>query len=521
MNNKLVIEMRTINSLKNVLGNFANNLLLNLLRFVSRIIFVKVLSDVYLGVNGLLSNVLGLLALSELGISTAISYSLYKPLADKETSKIKLLMRFYQKAYRIIALIVLVLGIILIPFLPWFIKDTSGIENLTFIYLIFLGNMVITYLFSYKRTLITADQRNYKIMPMIMLSNLLLTISQIAVLLLFKNYIIYLLMQSVFTVVENLLVNHVINKEYPYLKEKVNEKLPKEELKTIATNIKALMYHKAGSYVLTASDNIIISKFIGIVTVGVYSNYVLIVNMINSFITVLINNVTASFGNLIAKEDGEKSLKVFNEMNLICFILYGVASVCFVNLFTPFIELFFGEKFVLPIVVVLLISINNFLVGLNLVPITIQSAAGLYNNDRYVPLIQSFVNIFISVALVFPFGIVGVLLGTLISQFLPVIIKPIIAYRHVFNEKVSFYFLNLSKQLLLLLIAIGLSHGLLILIGSHGLVLDFIIGLIVSLVITIPIMYLGYYHTTEFKDLKTRILFMINKLKDRKAENNE
>ena len=512
--------MRTINSLKNVLGNFANNLLLNLLRFISRIIFVKVLSDVYLGVNGLLSNVLGLLALSELGISTAISYSLYKPLADKETSKIKVLMRFYQKAYRIIALIILVLGLILIPFLPWFIKDTSGIDNLTFIYLIFLGNMVITYLFSYKRTLITADQHNYKIMPMIMLSNFLLTIFQITVLLIFKDYIIYLLVQSVFVVIENLLVNHVINKEYPYLKEKVREKLPKEEFKTIATNVKALMYHKAGSYVLSASDNIIISKFIGIVTVGVYSNYVLIVNMINSFITVLINNVTASFGNLIAKEDGKKSLKVFNEMNLICFILYGVASVCFVNLFTPFIELCFGEKFVLPIIVVLLISINNFLVGLNLVPITIQSAAGLYNNDRYVPIIQSVVNIIISVILVFPLGIAGVLLGTLISQFIPVIVKPVIVYRHVFKEKVSLYFKNLSKQLLLLLIAIGVSHALLILIGSYGYILDFIIGLIISLIITLPIMYLGYKQTEEFKDLKNRILFMTNKLKNRKAERN-
>ncbi len=513
--------MRTVNSLKNILGNFANNLILNLLRFVSRIIFVKVLSDVYLGVNGLLSNVLGLLALSELGISTAISYSLYKPLADKETSKVKVLMRFYQKAYRVIALIVLVLGLILIPFLPWFIKDTSGIENLTLIYLIFLGNMVISYLFSYKRTLITADQHNYKIMPMIIFSNFLLTASQIAVLLLFKDYIIYLLMQAVFTVVQNLLVNHVINKEYPFLKEKVREKLPKEDFRTIATNVKALMYHKAGSYVLSASDNIIISKFIGIVTVGVYSNYVLIVNMINSFITVLINNVTASFGNLIAKEDSRKNLKVFNEMNLICFILYGIASVCFVNLFTPFIELFFGEKFVLPIIVVLLISINNFLVGLNLAPITIQSAAGLYNNDRYVPLIQSALNIFISVALVFPLGISGVLLGTLISQFLPVIVKPIIAYRHVFNASVLLYFKNLAKQLFLLLLSIGISFGLLTLIGSHGYFIDIALGLIFSLVITIVIMYLGYRKTEEYKDVKDRILFMLDKFKNRKAENHE
>ena len=122
--------MRTLNSLKNALGNFANSLVLNILKFVSRIIFVKVLSDVYLGVNGLLSNVLGILALAELGIGTAISYSLYKPLAKNDVDEINSLMRFYKKAYRIIALVVLILGLVLLPFLPWFIKDTSGIENL-------------------------------------------------------------------------------------------------------------------------------------------------------------------------------------------------------------------------------------------------------------------------------------------------------------------------------------------------------------------------------------------------------
>lgn len=139
--------------------NLANSLILNLLRFISRIVFVKVLSDVYLGVNGLLANVLGLLALAELGIGTAISYSLYKPLADKKEDNILSLMKFYRKAYHVIAIIVLILGLILLPFLPWFIKDTTGIDNLSLIYLIFLFNMVIGYLFSYKRTLITADQK--------------------------------------------------------------------------------------------------------------------------------------------------------------------------------------------------------------------------------------------------------------------------------------------------------------------------------------------------------------------------
>ena len=152
--------------------NFTNNILLNLFRFILRIIFVKVLNEVYLGVDGLLSNVLGILALSELGIGTAINFSLYKPLADKDEKKINSLMRFYKKAYMIISIVVLVLGLGLLPFLGFFIKDSSGIEHLNIIYLIFLANMVIGYLFSYKRTLITADQNNYKIMPIIIFYNL-------------------------------------------------------------------------------------------------------------------------------------------------------------------------------------------------------------------------------------------------------------------------------------------------------------------------------------------------------------
>ena len=513
--------LRTLNSLKNIIGNFANNMLLNLLRFVSRIIFIRVLSDVYLGVNGLLSNVLGLLALSELGISTAISYSLYRPLSDNNIDKIKSLMNFYQKAYRIIAVVVLILGLVLLPFLPWFIKDTKGIDNLNFIYLIFLANMVIGYLFSYKRTLITADQKNYKIMPIVMFYSFLTTVLQISVLLIFKNYIIYLLMQSLCIVLENLTVNHYINKQYPYLKDNLKDnKLDKDEFKEITTNVKALMFHKAGTYVLSASDNIIISKFIGIVMVGIYSNYVLIVNMINSFITVLINNVTASFGNLIAKDNAKKSLEVFDEMNLVCFILYGGASVCFINLFNPFIDLVFGEKFVLPMFVVFLISFNNFLVGMNLAPITIQSAAGLYNNDRFVPLIQSAVNIILSVVLALKIGIAGVLLGTLISQFIPFIVKPIIAYKHVFKEKVSIYFKEEFKQFILLALAVGISYGLILLIGNHQIIFDLVIRLILSFSVSFIVFYFGYRKSEAFENIKNRVLFIIGKIKNRKVINN-
>lgn len=498
--------MRTINTLKNIIGNFANNLLLNLLRFVSRIIFVKVLSEVYLGVNGLLSNVLGLLALSELGISTAISYSLYKPLADKNIEKIKSLMRFYQKAYRVIAVVVLILGLILLPFLPWFIKDTSGIENLNIIYLIFLGNMVITYLFSYKRTLISADQKNYKIMPIIMFYNFLMTVLQITVLLLFQNFIIYLLMQSLCVVLENLTINHYINKKYPLLKENLkNYHLDKEEFNTIKTNVKALLLHKFGTYVLLSTDNIVISKFIGIVAVGIYSNYVLIVNMINSFIQTLTNNVIASLGNLIAKENEERKYQVFKEMDFICYILYGTSAVCFIMLFNPFIEFVFGEKFVLEMPVVILIVLNFYLSGMNNAPIVIQSAAGLYDKDKFIPIIQSIINLVLSVVLAIKIGLIGVFIGTAISTLLPLIIKPIIAYKYVFKKSVWDYIVSFLKQIFIVVLIVCLSEFIISFLTINNEILNIGIRLVISLVLSFTIIFIIYKNSEPFKNVINRI----------------
>ena len=181
--------MRSKNSIKNIVSSFGSNIFVNIMKFICRLVFVRVISEVYLGVNGLLSNVLGLLSLTELGIGTAINYSLYKPLAENDTKKVCSLMSFYKKAYRIIALIVLVLGLSLMPFLDFFIKDSTGIENLKIIYLIFVINQVIGYLFSYKRTVVTADQKSYELVPFTMISNFLCNVFQIVILLIFKNFI--------------------------------------------------------------------------------------------------------------------------------------------------------------------------------------------------------------------------------------------------------------------------------------------------------------------------------------------
>lgn len=506
--------MRTENSIKNIIMNFLYNLLNYGLRFASRIIFVKTLAEVYLGVNGLLSNVLGILALTELGIGTAIGYSLYEPLAKKNVEKTRSLMNFYKKAYRIISIIIFTLGIILLPSLPYLIKDTTGIENLSIIYIIYLTNMAVGYLFSYKRTLITSDQKKYKIVPFIMTFNILTAVLQIIVLLIFKNYIIYLLIQTLCILLENITINRYINKQYPYLLDKSPVKpIDKKELSTIKTKIKALLLHKVGSYTLTSTDNLIISKLIGIVTVGIYSNYSLIINMISSLIYVLISNVISSLGNLIASENAKKRHKVFNEMNLICYILYGISSICLINLFNPFIELVFGSNYLLAMPIVYIIVANHYLTGMNNVVISIQTASGLYEKDKYIPLIQSAVNLVISIILGMKIGLAGVFIGTIVSTMLPLIIKPHIVYKYVFDKKLSLYFKEFIPQTLIIIISTISSALLIKYINVGNIYIDLIFRLIISVLIPGILIYLVYRNKESFKDLIGRVKTIIGKFK--------
>lgn len=507
--------MRTENSLKNIFSSFASNIILNIIKFVCRIIFVRLIGEIYLGVNGLLSNVLGLLSLAELGIGTAINYSLYKPIAENDKDKIKSLMKFYRRAYHIIALVVLVIGLGILPFLPYLIKDTNGIENLGIIYLIFLFNQVIGYLYSYKRTLIIADQKSYKLVPFTVGFNFLVNLFQIIFLFLTKNYIVYLIIQSIFIVIENIVVNNYINKEYPYIKNNKDAKdVGKKELGNITKNIKALMLHKIGGYTVSSTDNLIISKLIGIEYVGYYSNYSSLILIISTFIYTFISNITASYGNLIVKEKPAKRLKVFEEMNFIYYVMYAISTVCFITLFNPFIGFAYGEKYVMSLACVYLITINYYLLGMTNITELVKSAAGLYDNDKFIPLIQSAVNLVISIVLGIKIGIVGVFIGTLISTMLPLIIKPIIVYKHVFKISPWKYFKDSLKQITVLIISLVLTLVIIHCMNFNNVILELGFNLVVSVLISGVLILIVYYKSDEFKSTLGRIKFLIQRRKE-------
>lgn len=457
---------RTALSVLNILSGFANRLLTSLLKLVGRVVFFRYLSAELYGVSGLFSNVLGLLALAELGIGTAITFSLYRPLAEKDEEKLRSLMAFYRKAYNVIALTVLGLGLCLMPFLPKLINDYRGIDYFYVIYLIFLANMVIDYFFSYRRTLATAAQEAFRLVPFTTLFEALICILQIAVIFLLHRspycFLIYLLVQTVCIFIQNLVINRYLDRHYPILKTLRGAKpLEAQEKKSILINVKALMFHKVGSVVVAGTDNLLISRLVDLVTVGLYSNYATMINTVAGLVYLFVGNTTASFGNLIAKEEPCRRRAVFEELQFFYHALYGIGSAFFIALFQPFIAFAYGKEFTLAMpVVILVVAANFYLLGLCYALDVVKSAAGLYDRDKWVPLVQAGLNLGISIGLGIPWGLVGIFLGTLISTLVPMAVKPVIIYREVFESSSRSYFLSLGKELCLTALMCAASYGL-------------------------------------------------------------
>ncbi len=499
--------MRINNSIKNISNSLLFTVLNFIANFILRTVFIYVLGNELLGLNSIFINIIGMLSLAELGVGTAIGYSLYKPLADGNKENIKSLMYLYKKLYFKIGLAVLGLGLLLIPFLRIFITDINLFEHTYIYYVVFLLSSVIPYFFSYKRTLIIADQKNYKLVKYTSFFKILLYILQIGVLLISKNYLLFLILQVIVVIFENYIINSFINRDYPYLTSKNVKKVSLKDKKIISKNVKAMVWHKVGDYAVNGTDNIIISAFLGLALVGLYANYYLLITMAMTFFTIVFTNVTASFGNLIASADEEVVYDKFKVMNFIGTISFGFVTLCLLFLINPFIELWIGGKYLIDFYIVVIIVINFYLTLLR-VPLSVaKSSAGLYDEDKYVPLIQAVVNLSVSLILVNIIGLAGVFIGTLVSSLFVVSwLRPYIVYKHVFKRSVRSYYLSEIFNLIVVL-----SQGLFIyviinFINIENTILNAIVIFIVILFINVIFFLIFYRKRKEFVVVKDILL---------------
>ena len=443
---------------KNIAFGYIGNITSTVLGFVLRTVFIQRLDETLLGVNGLYTGVLTMLSLAELGIGTALNYSLYAPVANNDLEKIKSYMLFYKKAYLAIAGVVAGIGIILIPFLKFFIKDPGdyGMQELTIYYLIFLFNTVSTYFVAYKYSLVNAQQKNYIQTNVLTLTKLATTISQIIVLLVTANFLFYLLAAATVELIQKIYVNQYLNRLYPYLRDKNVKPLEKEETQAVKEKTKALVCHKVGDVARLQTDSLIISSFIQVSLVGVVDNYTMVINSISGFVNIIFNSVISSFGNLIATESKEKQHEMFNIYRFVANWVYGLSAVGFYVLLTPLVYLWLGEKWLLGNGVIALILIDYYFKGDRIVLSNFKTAAGVFEEDKYLALIQGAVNLVISIGLVQTMGLSGIYIGTIISGLIANVTKPFIIYRVCFGRGAGEYFLDTAKKLSVLAVTLAI-----------------------------------------------------------------
>lgn len=501
---------RLENSAKNIIFSFANSFLSSILGLVSRTVFIYTLGTDYLGLAGLLGNVLGFLSISELGIATAIGFSLYKPLAEKDYKTIGSLMSIYRKAYSIIGSIVLVSGIVLFNFLDFFIPPEQQPAGTDFAYFAFLANTVVSYFISYKTTLISSDNQVFRLAPINMAANIIQTMLQIIVIIISKSYIAYLSVQIICSIILMSIQNVYISKKYPDVNFMSRDKLPDQQKHEIKRNISGLIIAKIGDYCVNSTDNLIITKLVSLTATGIYSNYLLIRNMVNGYIATLFNGITASMGNVVAIENDEKKHEIFDTMFFCAFFIYSIEAVCFMDLFNLFIgDIWIGKNYLFNTGTVAIIVFNNFLTGLRIPLITMKGAAGKYLEDTWIPFGFAIINLIASIILVKPFGVAGVFLGTILGSFFTADwYRPVIIYKTVFHTPVIKYYKRYLLYVLLGIVYIAISYWICSLIVLSNTLILFFVRAIVSVAIPGILTYIIFRKSAEFlmtKELSLRI----------------
>lgn len=486
---------------KNIIFGYLSNFVILLMNFIQRTVFIMVLGRTLLGVNSIYTNVLNVLSLAELGIGTALNYSLYKPVANKDIEKIKSYMRFYKKAYLSIGAVITVIGIAISPFLKYILKNPGNysIRELTVYYFIFLFNTVITYFVAYKYSLPNAEQKNYIQTNVTTITKIVTVLVQIIVLVVTRDFLLYLLAQSFVELAQKIFVSIYLNKMYPYLRDKEVQKLSEEETKIVATKTKALMLHKIGDVARLQTDTIIISSFVNVDTSGVVANYTYIITYVGNFVNIIFSSVVSGFGNLVATESKEKQYQVFKVYRFFACWLFGFGAVGFWHLLTPLIGgLWLDESWVIGSTVVTLLAVDFYFKGGRSVLENFKIAAGVFEQDRYLPLIQGGLNLVLSIILVQRIGVAGVYVGTLVSGILANFIRPVIIYRVCFDRKAWSYFADSVRYIAVILgiavINVPIRH----LVMQETNILTFGIMVVIITVIYNGIFFLAFHKTEEF-----------------------
>jgi len=481
--------------------------------FVNRTVFIYTLGMAYLGVGGLFTDILTIFSLAELGIGSAITYHLYKPLAENNKEKIKSLMHFYKVCYRVIGVVILIVGLCIVPFLDYLITDTdNAIQiNIEIVYLLYLTNTVTSYLFfAYKTTLLSAAQKVYKSQLIDIAYSVVSTIIFSIVLLYYRDFIVYLVVKIGCDIIKNVIISKEIDRVFPLLKEKAYQKFSKDEIKQISENIYAVFVGKISGTIFTSTDSIIISRYIGTILVGISDNYRMIIRNIISLGGIFTGALLPAVGDMAARQSRQECQKRFTNYNFLCFWIYSLIAICMAHTFNSFIIPWIGEENTFAQITVLVLVLNFWLDLILQIVYSFRAAYGLYKYGEYIQLIGAVCNIFLSIKLIPIMGITGVFFATTITN-LPTFLYPFYLFKYGFQSSSLEYYKKLLGQVGALFIAYIVSGYCckVIVIGGY---LEFILKGLVCVLITNLIFFFLYFKTDEFRFIKKEILVLYNKV---------
>ncbi len=509
-------KTRTQYSLMNMLTGFVGYFLNTFLGYVCRMVFVRILSEEYLGITGLLTNFLSMLSLAELGVGSAIIFSLYKPIAENDEEKIASLMRLFKSAYRLIGIIVAVLGVALVPFLTFVVGDTSGLkESIYLIYGIYLFNTASSYFFSYRSALINAYQRSYVVVGVSYACTIAQSIIQMILLVTLKSYIPYLIVQTIGTWAYNIIITLWAKKDYPFIEKAKAKPLPKEEKKGIFKNIKHIMSYKISGVLVNNTDNLVITYFSGLGITGLASNYTLLVNTLDTMIKNVFNALTASVGNLNAVETKEHQYSFFKVLNLTNFWLYGYASIGITCVTSDLVNLCFGNNYVMSWEIPLILAVNLYMVGMQNAVWTYKNTMGLFKYGRYILFVTAAINIVLDIIFGYYMGVFGIFLATAIARLVTnTWYEPYALFKHGFGKNPVIYLKKYLYFLFVLLLSGGVSYGLCLLCSHYitNILLVILLKVVICTVVTNGIFILVFRKTKEFDYLWNVVKQILKKL---------
>lgn len=496
---------RSKKSIKNIFFNMINIFISLVFMFLVRTVFINVLGIEYLGLNGVFQNIFQFLSLAELGIGSAISFRLYKPLNENDYSRITALMTFFKKSYQIISLIIIVMSLSLLPFLSNIVgSDINGL-SIYLIYFIYMLQTLSSYMFfAYKMILLKADQREYVIAKYNNYTIVISSLLEIIILLIYQSFIGYLIVLVFSNIIKNIFISRKVNLDYPYLSQN-DSIIEKKELYILLKDFLSSFLYRINSVIITSTDNLILTYYIGLSIVGLYSNYLLITNTVARFLNPILQSIKASLGSFIAQKSNMESYHLFKSINILTVIIYGGAGTLIFILSNRFIDVWIGQEFLLSRTFVILIASDFYLRGLQLFVGQIRNAMGLFQELKLRPIFSMATNLFLSIYLVNYYGIEGVIFATVISNLLTtLVIDPVVIHKIGFNQNFIIYFLKNIYYSIIVVLAAYISYILTINIENsvQGLLYSFI-----TTVVVISIFYsLGFGYLKECKYLMAKII---------------